>query len=122
MGDYNDGFGMKFPKLTAERYHSWKFNMMMYLKGTDLWDIVEGVEIVREGSKPWEHEGRQGEGIDMAQIGTNWKRKHGDKLVPSEYGFGRLGPMIAAMSDLLAVDIVSARISSRRVLVRLRGT
>ena len=49
MGDYNDGFGMKFPKLTAERYHSWKFNMMMYLKGTDLWDIVEGVEIVREG-------------------------------------------------------------------------
>ena len=49
MGDYNDGFGMKFPKLTAERYHSWKFNMMMYLKGTDLWDIVDGVEIVREG-------------------------------------------------------------------------
>ena len=62
------------------------------------------VEIVREGSKPWEHDGQQGEGIDMAQIGTNWKRKHGDKLVPSNWGFERLGPMIAAMSDLLAVD------------------
>ena len=34
----------KVEKLTADNYHSWKFNMKMYLIGKDLWDIVKGDE------------------------------------------------------------------------------
>ena len=34
----------KFEKLTAENYHSWKFNMKMLLIGMDCWEIVEGSE------------------------------------------------------------------------------
>ena len=63
MGDYNDGFGMKFPKLTAERYHSWKFNMMMYLKGNDLWNFlvmhrapdIERIQVGVPGMKSMQH-------------------------------------------------------------------
>ena len=33
-------------KLTANNYHSWKFNMKMCLIGKDLWDIVQGNEEV----------------------------------------------------------------------------
>ena len=36
----------KIEKLTAENYHSWKFNMKMYLIGKDLWEIVTGDEII----------------------------------------------------------------------------
>ena len=31
-------------KLTAETYHSWKFEMHMFLLGKDLWEIVDGKE------------------------------------------------------------------------------
>ena len=34
----------KIEKLTAENYHSRKFNMKMYLIGNDLWEIVSGIE------------------------------------------------------------------------------
>ena len=33
-------------KLTANNYHSWKFNMKMCLIGKDLWDLVQGNEEV----------------------------------------------------------------------------
>ena len=36
----------KVEKLTADNYHSWKFNMKMYLIGKDLWDIVNGSEVI----------------------------------------------------------------------------
>ena len=36
--------GFKVEKLTAENYHSWKFNMKMFLIGKDLWEIVNGTE------------------------------------------------------------------------------
>ena len=34
--------GFKVDKLTADNYHSWKFNMKMFLIGKDLWEIVNG--------------------------------------------------------------------------------
>ena len=36
----------KIEKLTAENYHSWKFNMKMYLIGKDLWEVVTGTEVM----------------------------------------------------------------------------
>ena len=36
----------KIEKLTADNYHSWKFNMRMYLIGKDLWEIVTGAEVM----------------------------------------------------------------------------
>ena len=38
----------KFEKLTAENYHTWRFNMKMYMIGKDLWDIVTGAETLSE--------------------------------------------------------------------------
>ena len=35
-----------FEKLTAENYHTWKFNMKMPLIGKDLWEIVNGSEVL----------------------------------------------------------------------------
>ena len=40
----------KFEKLAAENYHTWRFNMKMYLIGKDLWAIVTGVETLTEGA------------------------------------------------------------------------
>ena len=36
----------KMEKLTADNYHSWKFNTRMYLIGKDLWQIVTGAEVM----------------------------------------------------------------------------
>ena len=36
----------KVEKLNGENYHSWKFNLKMYLIGKDLWDIVEGTQVL----------------------------------------------------------------------------
>ena len=38
----------KIEKLTADNYHSWKFNMKMYLIGKDLWEIVTGTELLND--------------------------------------------------------------------------
>ena len=38
----------KFEKLAAENYHTWRFNMKMYLIGKDLWDIVTDAETLSE--------------------------------------------------------------------------
>ena len=38
----------KFEKLTAENYHTWRFNIKMYLIGKDLWNIVTGAETLSE--------------------------------------------------------------------------
>ena len=35
-------------KLTADNYHAWSFDMRMVLTGKDLWDIVDGTEVVEE--------------------------------------------------------------------------
>ena len=45
-----DEFGFKVERLTAETYHSWKFNMRMFLVGKDVWEIVEGTEVLPEGA------------------------------------------------------------------------
>jgi len=37
-----EDIGFKVEKLSGENYHSWKFQMKMYLIGKDLWDIVTG--------------------------------------------------------------------------------
>ena len=42
----------RFEKLTAENYHSWKFNMKMMLIGMDCWEIVEGTEVLPADSTP----------------------------------------------------------------------
>ena len=33
-------------KLTADNYGDWKFQMQMLLIGKDLWEIVEGTEVL----------------------------------------------------------------------------
>ena len=38
----------KLEKLTVENYHGWKFSVKMYLIGKDLWDIVQGTEVLAE--------------------------------------------------------------------------
>ena len=40
----------KVEKLTADNYHSWKFNMKMLLIGKDLWEIVNGTETLDENA------------------------------------------------------------------------
>ena len=42
--------GFKLEKLTGENYHSWKFQMKMYLIGKDLWEIVTGTEEIDENA------------------------------------------------------------------------
>ena len=37
---------IRIAPLTADTYHSWKFNMEMSLIGKDLWGIVEGTELL----------------------------------------------------------------------------
>ena len=39
-----DDNSLKVEKLNGENYHSWKFQMKMYLIGKDLWDITTGTE------------------------------------------------------------------------------
>ena len=41
-----EDLSFKIEKLTAENYHSWKFNMKMYLIGKDLWEVVTGTEVM----------------------------------------------------------------------------
>ena len=36
----------KIEKVTVYNYHSWKFNMKMYLISEDLWDIITGTEVM----------------------------------------------------------------------------
>ena len=36
----------KTEKLTGENYHSWKFQMKMYLISKDLWEIETGTEVL----------------------------------------------------------------------------
>ena len=40
----------KVGKLNGDNYHSWKFNIKMYLIGKDLWEIVDGTEVVGENA------------------------------------------------------------------------
>ena len=42
--------GINFEKLGSENYFSWKFSMSMFLKGKDLWGIVDGSETQPEES------------------------------------------------------------------------
>ena len=38
----------KVEKLTAENYHTWKFNIKMFLIGKDLWDVVQGTKVLSD--------------------------------------------------------------------------
>jgi len=46
--------GLKVDKLTADNYHSWKFNMKMFLIEKGLWEIVNGTETLDENSNEGE--------------------------------------------------------------------
>ena len=41
-----DTSSFKVEKLNSDNYHSWKFNIKMFLIGKDLWDIVDGSEVL----------------------------------------------------------------------------
>ena len=41
---------MSIGKLNGDNYYGWKFNVEMYLKGCDVWDIVSGDETLVEGA------------------------------------------------------------------------
>ena len=43
-----DDNASKVEKLNGENYHSWKYQMKMYLIGKDLWDITTGTEILED--------------------------------------------------------------------------
>ena len=45
-----EGTGQQIPKLSADNYHNWKFDIKMALIGRDLWDIVTGGEILEENA------------------------------------------------------------------------
>ena len=43
--DLAGDFGkMTLGKLDGDNYHSWKFNIRMYLMGKDIWDVVDGTD------------------------------------------------------------------------------
>ena len=46
--------GFKVDTLTADNYHSWKFNMKMLLIGKDLWDIANGTETLDKNANEGE--------------------------------------------------------------------
>ena len=39
---------MGLGKLNGDNYHSWKFNVKMLLIGKDLWEVVDGTEVLGE--------------------------------------------------------------------------
>ena len=45
----SEEIGFRMDKLNGDNYHTWKFQMKMYLIGKDLWDIVEGTEVLADG-------------------------------------------------------------------------
>ena len=66
------------------------------------------------------NEGRDGDsfgGVDMARIAPLWTKEYGSKLVPTQYGYAKLGPMVADMADILVVD----HIHRTKKIVRLAG-
>ena len=48
MAGVQDTSSFKIEKLTSDNYHSWKFQMKMFLIGKDLWDIGAGFEKLDE--------------------------------------------------------------------------
>ena len=61
--------GFKTEKLTTENYHSWKFNMKMYLIAKDLWEIVQGKEANDENATPEvQRKFRKRENVALATI------------------------------------------------------
>ena len=48
MGSNEEVPVFRAAKLTSENYHHWKFNIKMMLIGRDLWEIVEGSEVLPE--------------------------------------------------------------------------
>ena len=46
MAMSNEDALFKMEKLNTDNYHSWKFSMKMFLIGKDLWEIVQGTEIL----------------------------------------------------------------------------
>ena len=46
MAMSNEDALFKMEKLNTENYHSWKFSMKMFLIGKDLWEIVQGTEVL----------------------------------------------------------------------------
>jgi len=64
-----DDLGFKAEKLTAENYHSWKFNMKMYLIGKDLWEIVDGTNTLNDDATEKEKKDfKKGENRALAMI------------------------------------------------------
>ena len=67
MATAEDAF--KVEKLTGDNYHSWKFNMKMYLIGKDLWEIVTGTEMQNaDASAEEERKYRRRENMALATV------------------------------------------------------
>ena len=61
--------GVKVERLTGDNYHSWRFQMKMYLIGKDLWDIVTGLEVLDpEETAEEERKLRKRENLALASV------------------------------------------------------
>ena len=47
---------VKITKLNRDNFHVWKFNMKMHLIGQDLWDLVQGLEVLPEDANEKQRE------------------------------------------------------------------
>ena len=41
---------LNFDKLNVDNYHAWEFSMRMFLIGKNLWEIVQGTEVLGENA------------------------------------------------------------------------
>ena len=64
-----EDMGFKVEKLSGENYHSWKFQMKMYLIGKDLWEIVSGTETLSaEATAAEQSKFRKRENMALASV------------------------------------------------------
>ena len=67
-----EDMGFKVGKLSGENYHSWKFQMKMYLIGKDLWEIVSGTETLSaEATAAEQSKFRKRENMALASVGLS---------------------------------------------------
>ena len=61
--------GFKIEKLSGDNFHSWKFQMKMYLIGKDLWDIITGDETLNaQASAQEQRKFRKRENMALATV------------------------------------------------------
>ena len=72
MSSTNDETSFKVEKLNGDNYHSWKFNLKMYLIGKDLWDIVQGKEVLTAEPEPTEKQRNDYRKRDQHSLAIIW--------------------------------------------------